>query len=172
VAAFNLTCAEWLQRVLLLMTASYVVSYAASLATFVAWLSTQICERPSRWLSLSGSLTCPANVVQNPLLNMCIIGQTHVLIMLAWTTPIFFELMVLGVTWWNAIDRPRQLDQGLAVTLRRDGMHFFIVMTVLRVIQFALMITWNPKLALLGGLCVYVFYFPAQRSVLMISPYC
>jgi hypothetical protein len=44
-----------------------------------------------------------------------------------WAAPLVFELLVLGATCWNAIDRPRSGDMPLRHVLHRDGITFFLV---------------------------------------------
>jgi hypothetical protein len=147
------------------MTGVYIAAYFTSLATFATWLATQTSTytaRPSRRVLL---ITRSAHISVNALLNMCIVDQAHVLIILAWSSPIMFELFVLGATCWNAIDRPRQSNQGLASALRKDGLVFFLVMTILRLIQVGLMATRDPAIALLGGLFVAHIPYAVRKLI-------
>jgi hypothetical protein len=75
-----------------------------------------------------------------------------------------FELFVLAALLWNTVDRPRQIDQTLAAALKRDGIMFYAVMTILRGIQLGLVSTLKPALLVLGGLFVFSsfsFYYSA-----------
>lgn len=38
---------------------------------------------------------------------------------------LFIEIVVIGTTCWNAVDRPRIASQPLLQALRRDGLFFF-----------------------------------------------
>jgi hypothetical protein len=85
---------------------------------------------------------------------MCILQRGSVLLTVAWSFPLFFDLVVVAMTAWNAVDRSRLLDQPLASALRKDGMVFFIVMAVLRIVPLALLATLQARLTLLTVLFV------------------
>jgi hypothetical protein len=85
---------------------------------------------------------------------MCILQRGSVLLAVAWSFPLLFDLVVVAMAAWNAMDRPRVLDQPLASALRKDGMVFFIIMAALRIVPLALLATLQARLTLLTVLSV------------------
>jgi hypothetical protein len=85
---------------------------------------------------------------------MCILERGSALLIPAWSAPLLFELTVIAVTTWNAVDRPRQIGEGLASTLRMDGLFFFVIMAILRTFQVIMVSTRQARLTLIGVLFV------------------
>jgi hypothetical protein len=112
-------------------------------------------------------------IVWNPLLSMCVLERSSPLLTVSWAVPLAFELLVLAMTCWNAVDRPREADMPLPRVLRKDGIIFFIVcspkspmrvdanpvavsqvMTLLRATNLGVVATERPALVLLTSLYV------------------
>jgi hypothetical protein len=72
----------------------------------------------------------------------------------AWAAPIIFELVVLAALSRNTDYRSRQLDDMLAASLRRNGLAFYAVMLLLRVMQTVLVIPQKPGLLVVAALYV------------------
>jgi hypothetical protein len=104
---------------------------------------------------------------------MCVLERSSPLLTVSWAVPLAFELLVLAMTCWNAVDRPRDADMPLPRVLRKDGIIFFIVrqpkpllgvdpdqvgvsqvMTGLRATNLAVVATERPALVLLTSLYV------------------
>jgi uncharacterized membrane protein YcgQ (UPF0703/DUF1980 family) len=114
----------------LLMLCAFVLSYVS---TFVAFLIAIL----QRYSTFSDSFcvsvhtanwnTVTAYIVWSPLLNMCVLGRSSSLLTVSWASSLGFETLVLGVTCWNAVDRPREANTPLLRTLQKDGIIFFAV---------------------------------------------
>jgi hypothetical protein len=63
----------------------------------------------------------------SPVLNMCVLTRSSPYLTVSWATPLAFELLVLAMTCWNAVDRPRVADLPLRRVLQKDGINFFLV---------------------------------------------
>jgi hypothetical protein len=91
------------------MGITFALAYGGSLAT-----------------SILDSLTSSAEY--DTTLRMCIItSREPALPIIATALPLAFEILAMGLTWWNAIDRPRVASTPLSRALAKDGFHFFLV---------------------------------------------
>jgi len=83
------------------------------------------------------------------LVKMCVPTTVSPLLIVVWSSPLVFELLVLGATCWNAIDRPTNGALPLTKALQRDGIQFFLALTTLRAANLGLAATMDPKLTML-----------------------
>jgi hypothetical protein len=98
-----------------------------------------------------------ASIAWSPELHTCTMStRPSALAVLPWVAPLAFELFLLGALVWNAVDRPRRLTQGLAATLRTDGLVFMLVMILLRAVQVGLVASRQPALSMMGTKYVYL----------------
>jgi len=66
------------------------------------------------------------------LVHMCSsTTQTRALIVV-WASPMLFEALVLVLTLWNSVDRPRHEQTTLTRVLLNDGIAFFFILSLLR----------------------------------------
>jgi hypothetical protein len=117
---------------------------------------------------------------------MCVLERSSPLLTVSWAVPLTFELLVLAMTCWNAVDRPREAAMPLPRVLRKDGIIFFIVcqpksplrmdadqvamsqvMTLLRATNLGVVATERPALVLLTSLYVFILALlhPLRYSV-------
>jgi len=73
----------------------------------------------------------------------------------AWASPIIFEVFVLVAVCWNAIDRPRSVETNLTRSLHRDGLTFFVSLTVFRTFNVVMFSVARPTLLYVG--CFFVW---------------
>ncbi|KAF9460450.1 hypothetical protein BDZ94DRAFT_1265925 [Collybia nuda] len=79
--------------------------------------------------------------------------KTSPLLTAAWSSPIIFECIVLASVMCNALSQPRTIKIHLTRVLHRDGIVFFLTLTLLRLLNFGL--SFYPDLILLGILFVW-----------------
>ncbi|KAJ7747244.1 hypothetical protein B0H16DRAFT_1555242 [Mycena metata] len=119
-----------------------------SFAAFIGWatVATSNCMLPERnrklmmWtlgcflFAQTGGLACAAVLVHamkpklawNSDLQMCtFVGQAPPVAIL-WAPGTAFEIVLCGVTWWNALNRPRSSNDPFAAAMYRDGFLYFI----------------------------------------------
>jgi hypothetical protein len=46
-----------------------------------------------------------------------------------------FEIVMCGITWWNALNLPRTSNAPLAAAIYRDGLLYFLVSLIFRRLQ-------------------------------------
>lgn len=93
---------------------------------------------------------------------MCVVTTPARSFIGVWASPMAFEVLVLLLTIWNIFDRPRMANLRVASALHRDGITFFMVLTILRTINLALAITNNPNIMLLA-----VFFVWAMTTLVL-----
>jgi hypothetical protein len=62
-----------------------------------------------------------------PLLNTCLPLKISPFFIPSWAVPLAYELFLLAILIWNAIDRPRQSHVTLVRSLQQDGIVFMLV---------------------------------------------
>ncbi|KAJ3564323.1 hypothetical protein NP233_g8369 [Leucocoprinus birnbaumii] len=87
------------------------------------------------------------SVVFSPPFHMCILTRTTPKLIIVWGAPMVFETIVLVATWWNALSVPREANMPLRTALHRDGVTFFMALTLLRSANLSLAATRRPELA-------------------------
>jgi hypothetical protein len=113
------------------MLATYVLTYAVCIATYlVDVLKGYRMSISARADMCSRGTFIVDYVVWSPVLNMCVLTRSSAYLTVSWATPLAFELLVLAMTCWNAVDRPRQADLPLRRVLQKDGINFFLVRTM------------------------------------------
>ncbi|EMD30963.1 hypothetical protein CERSUDRAFT_127678, partial [Gelatoporia subvermispora B] len=89
--------------------------------------------------------------------GMCILTQPSRVLLVVWASPMLFELLVLVSMVLNALDRPRAVHQQLTRALHRDGISYFLAITVLRIFNLAVSATAirRPSQTFLGVFFVW-----------------
>jgi len=109
----------------------------------------------------TGGLACAAVLVHamkpklawNSDLQMCtFVGQAPPVAIL-WAPGTAFEIVLCGVTWWNALNRPRSSNDPFAAAMYRDGFLYFILLLSLRITNTVLAAAAPPGL-------IFVAMFP------------
>ncbi|OCH86519.1 hypothetical protein OBBRIDRAFT_737845, partial [Obba rivulosa] len=77
----------------------------------------------------------------SPIAGMCIAETSTHLLVVVWASPMLFELLVLCSTALNALDRPRAAHQRLTQALHRDGISYFVAITLLRIYNLSVSAT-------------------------------
>jgi len=93
-------------------------------------------------------------------INMCAPTGTTFSLVAVWAAPMLFEVIVLISTAWNFLLRPRTTNVRLARALHRDGITFFVILTLLRALNLTLAALRQPALSLLA-----VFFVWAAETV-------
>jgi hypothetical protein len=134
------------------MIGGFIIAYTTTVATFLVALADIF---SAAGLSRSSASTdyCTAAFTWDPVLSMCVARDTSAWFIPASAAPLVFELLVLGATCWNAVDRPRSAHMGLGRALQRDGIAFFVVLTLARATNLALVSAQRPALVMLASLC-------------------
>jgi len=78
----------------------------------------------------------PGLVVAVPGFNVCGLVSVPGLVRVIWLSPILFEILVFVMTVSNAYDRPRPQHDSIARALVRDGVFYFVSLSMLRVLNF------------------------------------
>ncbi|GLB37230.1 hypothetical protein LshimejAT787_0402810 [Lyophyllum shimeji] len=125
-------------KVAALMAGGFTISFSATLVLMTLALS-------RLWGAISFS----------PVLSMCVVSRTSPLMVAVWASPALFEILVLTSTAWNAISRPRDARFPLVRALHRDGLTFFMALTILRMVNLSLATTFRPELVLLAAFFVW-----------------
>ncbi|KAF9451258.1 hypothetical protein P691DRAFT_379035 [Macrolepiota fuliginosa MF-IS2] len=81
--------------------------------------------------------------------SMCVLTKATPKFVVACAAPMIHEIIVLIATWWNALSMPRQADMPLRDALHRDGVTFFMALSVLRVLNLSFAATNRPELFLM-----------------------
>jgi len=128
----------WDQKAIvrLILTCGWAISYCTTL--FIACLViTEI----------------PELIVPVPGFDICgLIGIPSTLRAI-WASPIAFEVLVFTFTVWNGADRPRRSNESLTRSLHKDGILYFVSLSVLRI--FNLVITMRAPTPLISvGSCL------------------
>ncbi|KAI0790880.1 hypothetical protein C8Q75DRAFT_806253 [Abortiporus biennis] len=94
-------------------------------------------------------------VFWSPEAGMCILTVSTPIFIAVWASPMLFEILVLIATIVNALDRPRGPHQRLTNALSRDGITYFLALTLFRALNLAFAATLNPSLTMLGSFFVW-----------------
>ncbi|KAL4244426.1 hypothetical protein ABKN59_010183 [Abortiporus biennis] len=94
-------------------------------------------------------------VFWSPETGMCILTVSTPIFIAVWASPMLFEILVLIATIVNALDRPRGPHQRLTNALSRDGITYFLALTLFRALNLAFAATLNPSLTMLGSFFVW-----------------
>jgi hypothetical protein len=111
------------------MVVFYIITYGVTITTFLTAL-VRISRTHTHLLSSTFPADCDslaASMTWNPILNMCTVTTTSLLLIPAWGAGLIFELTVLVATAWNVFDRPREAHESLTRALHKDGITFFLV---------------------------------------------
>ncbi|EJD45750.1 hypothetical protein AURDEDRAFT_114048 [Auricularia subglabra TFB-10046 SS5] len=73
-----------------------------------------------------------------PGFNICGLTRIPGLVRVIWASPIVYEVLVFSFTVFNAIDRPRPADVSLASSLYRDGVLYFLSLSILRILNLVI----------------------------------
>lgn len=87
--------------------------------------------------------------------HMCIITKTSPYLAAAWGAPVFFELHVIIAMVYNTIATPRSAQMPLTKALQRGGLTFFIIVLMVRLLNFILAVVARPSLTVLGAYFVW-----------------
>jgi len=83
-------------------------------------------------------------------INACTISIKPKLLIGVWVPQILFDVYVLFLVLWNAMDRPRHANENLSEMLRRDGVFFVMATWALRIQNLILCSVGSPVLGFLG----------------------
>jgi len=129
------------------------------------------------WMMAVGFMVATLVILQNefdfnPFVRMCVTKQPSWTLIGVWASPMLFELMVLIATCFNAVDRPTAASMSMQKALQRDGIIFFVALTILRGINLAFAATMNSDLVMIPlffvwsmtTLCLNRCLLSSQRS--------
>ncbi|KAJ7085857.1 hypothetical protein C8R43DRAFT_1142481 [Mycena crocata] len=74
----------------------------------------------------------------NRTLGMCGFHDHVPPVAILWVPGTTFEIILCGVTWWNALNQPRSSNAPLAAAIYRDGFLYFLLLLGLRIANTAL----------------------------------
>jgi hypothetical protein len=78
-----------------------------------------------------------SQVTYDSSLRMCIVSRSESTpLIVSASLPLAFELLAMGLTCWNVIDRPRDASTPLNRALAKDGFLFFLVSSILTVARY------------------------------------
>ncbi|KAH9986753.1 hypothetical protein BJV74DRAFT_844059 [Russula compacta] len=92
------------------------------------------------------------SVKYGALSQACYLTKTSPMFVVLWVSPLVFVIPALSLTAYNALSRPRGSKTTLMRVLHRDGMLFFLIVTLLRVMNVAFSTLTEPGLI---GLPIY-----------------
>ncbi|KAJ7072045.1 hypothetical protein C8F01DRAFT_1361477 [Mycena amicta] len=87
-------------------------------------------------------------------LRMCAFSH-HIQVSILWVPGMVFDIVLFSITWWNALHKPRASNTRLAAAMYRDGLFYFVLLLVLRIINTIIASAPNIK----SGL-TFVAMFP------------
>jgi len=106
-------------------------------------------------------------VIVVPGFNICGVTSIPKLIRVIWLSPIFFELLVFMMTVWNAYDRPRHKTDSVAKALVRDGLLYFISLSLLRIFNFIITDVAPTALVPVGSCLIWSFNVAALNRLIL-----
>ncbi|KAF5351984.1 hypothetical protein D9756_007380 [Leucocoprinus leucothites] len=124
----------------------------------IAWMLTIgfiISTGTSSSLMIASLVELGESVSFSPVFSMCILTKTTPKLIVVWAAPMVFEIIVLVATWWNALSVPREANMPLRSALHRDGVTFFMALTLLRSINISLASTRRPELVVIAVFWVW-----------------
>ncbi|KAI0259022.1 hypothetical protein BC834DRAFT_1045540 [Gloeopeniophorella convolvens] len=111
--------------------------------------------------------TFPALMHPESIFHMCVVqGRPRALIGL-WISQVVFDTILFILILWNAADRPRLVTIGFTSDLFEDGVIFYIVLLVLRVINLTFNGLSNPDYAVLMSTFDFGFSTVASTRLLL-----
>jgi len=75
--------------------------------------------------------------------SMCTFWH-RVPVAIVWAPGTAFEIVMCGITWWNALNLPRTSNAPLAAAIYRDGLLYFLLLLCLRITNTALAFAAPP----------------------------
>ncbi|KZP18670.1 hypothetical protein FIBSPDRAFT_828938 [Athelia psychrophila] len=121
-----------------LMCCGFVVSFCTTCSLMVATLFNLI-----------------GGIVYSPIVGMCITTTNTKYLVAVWASPMLFELLVLAATGWNLFARPRTANLKITRALHKDGISYFVILTVLRAFNVCLAIRGKPATTMLAVFFVW-----------------
>ncbi|KAI0256436.1 hypothetical protein BJV78DRAFT_466837 [Lactifluus subvellereus] len=105
-------------------------------------------------LSFLATVTCVAasmvilepDIIYSPFAEQCFLAKTTPTLTAIWAAPLGWEFSVIILTAYNALSRPRRSESPLVRILHRDGMLFFVTVTLLRGTMIAFTLIKQPGL--------------------------
>jgi len=85
-------------------------------------------------------------ILYNPFVEQCFLAKTTPTLTAVWAAPLGWEFSVIILTAYNALSRPRRSEKPLVQILHRDGMMFFVSVTLLRGTMIAFTFINQPGL--------------------------
>jgi len=76
-------------------------------------------------------------LIWNPVFKMCVF-QSRVHVEILWAPGTVFEIILCGITWWNALNKARSSNVALTAAMYRDGLLYFLLLLCLRITNTAL----------------------------------
>ncbi|KAJ7217744.1 hypothetical protein GGX14DRAFT_438127, partial [Mycena pura] len=78
-----------------------------------------------------------AYLIWSPEFKMCVF-QRRVHVEILWAPGTVFEIILCGITWWNALNKARSSNVALTAAIYRDGLLYFLLLLCLRITNTAL----------------------------------
>lgn len=105
-------------------------------------------------LATIGSVTAACIILRpyiqwSELGQLCSMTKSSLAYTGVWAAPMGFELVIIALTGYNALSRPRDSRKTLTLTLRRDGILYFVSVALVRGVSviFSLFGLGDPKFA-------------------------
>ncbi|KZS89535.1 hypothetical protein SISNIDRAFT_489217 [Sistotremastrum niveocremeum HHB9708] len=126
------------------------------------------------WASVTTTALCVAifaisrfapEVVFDRDFDTCVPTSRIQLVAPAWGIPLIFDITVLVMTCWNALDRPRQLSTRLTTSLSKDGIFYFLARYLL--VEDSRLID-GSALRILNS----ILFWKAPSSLILAGAYC
>jgi len=118
-------------------------------------------------MMLLSVITLVPDIKWSPEVHMCITTTTSPYLGATWGAPVFFELHVIVAVVYHTVATPRSAQMPLTKALQRDGLIFFIVVLVVRLLNLILAVVARPSLTELCGFFVWASVTTAvSRSLL------
>jgi len=91
----------------------------------------------------------------SPIAKMCIFTSTTSALLAVWAPPMIFELLMLIITFWNTADRPRDGRMTFIYGLQIDGVPFFVILFLLRLMNLVFAASGGASRSLIGVFFVW-----------------
>ncbi|KAJ7629886.1 hypothetical protein B0H17DRAFT_1109392 [Mycena rosella] len=89
----------------------------------------------------------------NDLAGMCGFKEPQPPVAILWAPGTAFEVVLFGITWWNALTQPRSSNAPLAAAIYHDGFLYFLLLLCLRLTNTVLAAAAPPGL-------IFIAMFP------------
>ncbi|KAA1469921.1 hypothetical protein DENSPDRAFT_796979 [Dentipellis sp. KUC8613] len=120
--------------------------------------------------TMIGAVVVLAPSVQwNPVVQTCVVTTTTSWYIAVWIPPMIYEFLIFGLSTYSSFSRPRDGNAKMANILHEDGLLFFFVLLILRLVNIGFAAKGDPSRTFMVSYFVWsLFTITLNRCLLSI----